>query len=327
MPKVSVCIPVFNVENYISSCVESVITQSITDIEIIVVNDCTPDNSMEIIRKYADKDNRIRIIEHKLNKGLMVTRQTAYMAATGDYITFLDSDDILTQGALDTLYTAAVREDADIVCGTIQYVPCEGACFLWKNNLNYGSDKISVYKSLLRGECGHNLCSKLFKRELLQKYSYKTFDGATNGEDGMLFYQVVENSKKIIAIDKIVYLYYQNTLSSTNVRLDSRALQSIVIANSLRIETAGKHPELRELASKKVTEVLFGLKLKGYEIKSYLVAMNMEKYYMISNAIKELGVLYVLFAYIRLIYHQLFKDKMCKLCLFRALAKFSNRPK
>lgn len=183
MPKVSICVPVYNVEQYISRCIESVISQSLKDIEIIIVNDCTPDKSMEIVRQYAETDKRIVIVEHDVNHGLMMARRTGYMSATGDYITFCDSDDTLAEGALEDFYAAAVKEDADIVSGTIQYVTTTGERYLWKNKLQYGSDKISIFKSLLKGECGHNLCSRLFRKELLQNHNYQTFDNFINAED------------------------------------------------------------------------------------------------------------------------------------------------
>lgn len=266
MPKVSVCIPIFNVEQYVARCIESIQSQSLEDIEIIVVNDCTPDNSMEIVRKYADKDCRIKIVEHDVNHGLMVARRTGYMAALGDYVTFCDSDDAMAEGALENLYSVAIMENADIVSGVIQYIPNKGSRYLWPNKMIYGMDKVSVYKSLLNNECGHNLCSRMFKRELLQNYIYQTFEGATNGEDGILFYQVVDNASKIVAIDSIVYEYYQNVCSSSCSQLNERALRSILIANSIRIKTAGKYPELKKDVTKKISQVLLSLKDRGYDI-------------------------------------------------------------
>lgn len=278
MPKVSVCIPVYNVEQYISRCIESVLSQSLKDIEIIVVDDCSPDKSMEIVRKYADNDSRIKIVEHDVNHGLMIARRTGYMAALGDFITFCDSDDTLAEGALEKLYSAAIVENADIVSGIIQYVPNKGSIYLWPNKMSYGTDRVSVYKSLLNNECGHNLCSRLFRRDLLHNYLYQTFEGATNGEDGILFYQIVDNASKIIAIDSIVYVYYQNMASSSNVNLTDRALKSIVILNSIRMITAGQYPDLKKLVARKISNILFGLKKRGYDIEKFTSEYHLELY-------------------------------------------------
>ena len=83
MPIISICIPVYNVEKYVGRCLESILSQSFKDIEIVIVNDCTPDKSMDIVRHYAEVDSRIKIVEHDINHGLMMARRTGYMAAMG----------------------------------------------------------------------------------------------------------------------------------------------------------------------------------------------------------------------------------------------------
>ena len=283
MPKVSVCVPVYNVEQYIGRCIESIQRQSLEDIEIVVINDCSPDKSMDIVRKYAESDVRIKIVEHDKNHGPMVARRSSYMAATGDYITFCDSDDTLADGALERLYNAAVETMADIVSGVIEYIPTNDARYRWTNKLLYGTDKLSVFKSLLKDEFGHNLCSRLFRRELLQNYPYETFEKATNGEDGTLFYQVVGNACKIVAIDDVVYEYYQNLASSSNVRLTERALRSVSILNSIRVQTAGQYPELQKLVTKKVSRVLFELRISGYRIDNVVSEQNLSYYFKTST--------------------------------------------
>lgn len=280
MPKVSVCIPVYNVEQYIGRCIASVQRQSLKDIEIIVVNDCTPDASMEIVRQYAEADKRIKIVEHDVNHGLMVARRTGYMAATGDYITFCDSDDTLPPGALMALYEAAIRENADIVSGTIEYVPTHGERRLWSNKLSYGNDKKAVFRSLLVHEFGHNLCSKLFRSDLLQRHEheYETHERATNGEDAMLFYQVVDNIKKVIIIDAIVYEYWQNMESSSQAKLSDNALRSIAIANATTARVVGQYADLQVLLDRSISRSYWGFKIAGYDIEKYFKAQSLNKY-------------------------------------------------
>lgn len=246
MPKVSVCVPVYNVEKFIGRCLESIMNQSLTDIEIIVVNDATPDNSMDIVRELAEADSRIQVVENQKNRGLMMARKVAYSIAKGDYITFCDSDDTMPQDALKGLYEAAVETGADIVAGAMEYVPIKGERRLIAPKLSYGSDKIAMYRSLLTGEIGHNLCSKLYKRSLLQDYEYTTLENATNGEDGMLHYQVVENASKCVVIDSVVYEYRENVASSTHRILSDQALKGIVFFYDMVAELP--HLELKRLA-------------------------------------------------------------------------------
>ena len=103
MPKVSVIIPVYRCRDYIGRCIESLQKQTIADIEIIFVNDCTPDDSVDIIKHYMQYDSRISIINHSRNKGPMMARFNGYSVAKGDYITFMDSDDTLPCDSLKTL--------------------------------------------------------------------------------------------------------------------------------------------------------------------------------------------------------------------------------
>ena len=171
-PLVSVVVPVFNVEKYIRRCIESIQKQTIKDIEIIVVDDSTPDNSIEIVEEMAKADDRIRIIRHERNMGLMWARRTGYMAANGEFIGFCDSDDYLPINALELLYNEALSSGADVVSGNLTLIKSNGEQEQLRSILRYGNDKINAFKSLLRGELRHNLCSKLFKASILQLSSF-----------------------------------------------------------------------------------------------------------------------------------------------------------
>ena len=97
MPKVSVIIPIYNTEKYLRKCLDSVCNQTLSDIEIICVNDCSTDNSLEILEEYASKDNRIKLIDFKENKGAAVARNAGIDEAKGEYIGFVDSDDFVDE--------------------------------------------------------------------------------------------------------------------------------------------------------------------------------------------------------------------------------------
>ena len=288
--KISVCIPVYNVEKHIGRCIESIQNQSFKDIEIVIVNDCSPDKSMDIVRHYAEADSRIKIIEHDVNHGLMMARRTGYKAAMGEFIAFCDSDDTLPDGALESLYNKAIQTNADIVSGVIEYIPTKGKRYRWNNQLRYGSDKISVFKSILKDEFGHNLCSRLFRRELLQYYNYETYEKVTNGEDGMLFYQIVDRAKKIVAIDNVVYEFWQNMESSSQVRLKDNALRSIALLNATRIKTVGKYNVLIALLNKKVSFVFWDLKANGYNMDPLYMNVGLGRFCNYSSLIKDLGL-------------------------------------
>lgn len=282
MIKVSVVVTVYNVEKYIQRCIESIQKQIFKDIEIIVVDDATPDNSMSIVEEMAKTDDRIIIIRHEKNMGLMWARKTGYMVAQGEYITFCDSDDYLPEDAIENLYKEAIRTDADIVSGNLLHIMTDGTTELWGSVLKYGYDNHAAMKSLLMHELRHNLCSKLFKTSLLQNYEYQTFDHFTNGEDACLFYQVVLNMKKIVHIDKTVYNYMQNTESSSQVRYGEKAIKSICLLNRIRHDLLSSFEDLDKIRHNRITKSIYKLYSQGYDyntqLDSYIVEYGLEGY-------------------------------------------------
>jgi len=291
MSLISIIITVYNVEKYIRRCVESIQKQTIKDIEIIVVDDATPDNSMDIVEEIANNDNRIKIVRHEKNMGLMWARKTGYTAAQGEYITFCDSDDYLPTDALELLYKEAIYSEANIVSGNLTYVEANGKQTLLFSKLKYGNDKVSAFKSLLRGELRHNLCSKLFKASILKDYTYMTYEHFTNGEDGCLFYQIVDNIDKIVQIEVPVYYYMQNMQSSSQVRYKENAIKSICILNKTRDDKVSKYPELKRDLQKCITNILCSLYALGYDkdakLDYYVKEYGLSNYVALPSIIKN----------------------------------------
>ena len=114
-PKVSVIIPVYNVEQYLKQCLDSVVNQTFKDIEIIIVNDCSPDNSLQIINEYQQKDSRIVLVDLKENVGLGFSRNEGMKVAKGKYITFVDSDDWVTKDYVEILYNTIEKYQYDVI--------------------------------------------------------------------------------------------------------------------------------------------------------------------------------------------------------------------
>ena len=114
MPKISIIVPVYNVEKYLRQCMDSLVNQTLEDIEIICINDETPDNSLEILNEYAQIDSRVKVISQK-NTGLSGARNTGNKYVTGEYLMYIDSDDWLDLETCETAYNEAVKENADAV--------------------------------------------------------------------------------------------------------------------------------------------------------------------------------------------------------------------
>lgn len=224
--KISVLIPVYNVEKYIRRCIESILSQSLQDFEIIFINDASTDASMDIVREFVQKDSRFIIFENEENMGPMWTRMLGYTNASGDYLVFCDADDYMPSDALELLYNAIIKDKSDIVCGAYTYIDINDSKKKYDSKLTYGRSKDAVYRSLLSGELTHSLWAKIFDRKLFENYSYTAFKNYTYTEDGILLYEIINNVKKVSVIEDSVYNYLQNTSSITNTRLSDNSIIS-----------------------------------------------------------------------------------------------------
>ena len=200
MIKVSVIVPVYNVEDYLARCLDSLVNQTLKEIEIIVVNDGSPDNSQKIIDKYAKKNLNIKAYK-KENGGLSDTRNYGIKKANGEYIAFIDSDDFVDKTMLEKMYQKAINDDADIVvCNSINLYD-DNTKVEVKSNLNYSDDEIRNY--LISAPMA---CTRIYKRELFNNFEFKK---GIYYEDLELTPKLVNYTKKIAFLDEGLYYYYQ----------------------------------------------------------------------------------------------------------------------
>lgn len=277
MPKVSVIVPVYKVEEQIGRCIESIQRQTLVDWELILIDDCSPDNSFDIIRNYAQNDRRIIVKRHDINHGPMIARRWGDELASGDYITYCDGDDTLPDNALITLYNDALEYDADVVIGSFMYIKANGEHKEETSDsfiINSGAD---LFKLLLRQKIRQTLCGKLFKADLLKDHDYRVVDRMTNAEDAYLLYQMIPYIKKAVKTSRVVYNYIQNCESSSQRRYSENALENIMQVNSLRVSLINDYPYLKKDILGLVSEVLTELVIAGYD-KDGLLSMLMAKY-------------------------------------------------
>lgn len=263
---VSVVVPIYNCEKYIKRCLESIFSQSYPNIEIIVVDDATPDNSMEIVSE-LQKSHPMLCISHDINKGQMWARYTGYMAAKGEYLTFVDSDDTLPNRAIELMMNQARTTGADIVSGNIDYVQLDGNVIKWKSSLKYGNDSQGLLSALVKNEYRHNLVAKLFKTSLLKDHDYITFPNSRRYEDYCLFYQMANNIKNAVCIDDSVYSYFQTPGSSSQADFSPSAIESVFMTHKLILDLYSKDSIMSELYSQNqilISKMIFsGLNRNG----------------------------------------------------------------
>jgi glycosyltransferase involved in cell wall biosynthesis len=283
MPKVSVIVPVYNKEKYIGRCIESIQNQSMTDWELILVDDCSTDKSIHIMNDYASRDDRIIVRRQEENHGPMMARRLGDEIAKGDYITYCDADDTLPKMALQNLYDEVIRTGADIVSGNYDYYRTDGTKMRTAFSLEYGNDTESILKSLLKKQIVHSLWSKLYRRSLLRDYNYEVIDHMTNAEDAYMFYQIMLNIHKMVQIPSVVYNYMQTPGSSTQKKYSEKVLDDICLLNSMRIKYISFFPTLKPEIIAYVSDVLVSLmydaKCDRNVLKRLLIKYDMLKYY------------------------------------------------
>lgn len=229
-PIISIIIPVYKVEKYISRCLDSILNQTFQDFEIILVNDQTTDNSIKIAESYAEKDSRIRILHNEENSGAGWSRMVGYTHAKGEYITFCDPDDYLPENALRILYEAITRDStADMCIGDYQRVYPDGSkSEVFENKLKYGNDKLSVAKSTLKHETPHYLWNKIYKTKLFRHNEIIAHKDFSKSSDEFLFFQVLQHCDKVINVNKVVYYYFDNNESASYNKSNPKALTAMI---------------------------------------------------------------------------------------------------
>lgn len=201
MIKVSVIVPVYNVYDYLEKCLDSLVKQTLKEIEVIIVNDGSIDNSQLIIDKYTKKyKNMISYI--KDNGGLSDARNYGIKRAHGDYLSFIDSDDYIDESMLEKMYNYAVQNNLDIVtCDSIKVYLNGNKQELLKSNLNYSSDDKKNY--LLSHPMA---CTRIYKREI---FNFASFKKGIYYEDLELIPKLLNITTKVGFIDEGLYYYLQ----------------------------------------------------------------------------------------------------------------------
>jgi glycosyltransferase involved in cell wall biosynthesis len=209
--KVSVIIPVFNTEKYLRRCLDSVLSQTFTDFELILVDDFSADDSPEICEEYAKNDRRIKVIHNRQNKGSSLARKAGLDVACGDYILFVDSDDWIENNMLELIYNKALSDGFDIVyCGIYQNTNTGQNEY----RIPFLDNKIEIMKQILTwNKFTPSLCNKLIKHKI---YNMVNFPVANFGEDRQIIVQAIHYASRISFIKESLYHYNYNNNSLCN---------------------------------------------------------------------------------------------------------------
>lgn len=228
MIKVSIAIPIYGVESYIERCAVSLMEQTYSNIEYVFVNDCTKDNSINVlsacIRKYPSRINQIKIINHTVNKGLAGARNTAIENSSGDFILHVDADDYIDKNLVEELVAKQEETCSDIVVCCCKKV-LNNKILSWPIE-NY-NDITDYNRNVLELNIHHNIWGKLIRKSLYSENNIRNVEGINNTEDLQILPMLLYYAKSFATTNKANYYYdCSNDNSYTNVPKVSSSMQA-----------------------------------------------------------------------------------------------------
>ena len=225
-PKISIIVPVYKVEHYLCRCLDSIVAQTFTNWECVLIDDGSPDNSGVICDEYAAKDSRFKVI-HQKNAGVSAARNAGLEAAKGEWICFVDADDWVDTEMLSSLYDTAVQQNAEVVVSGD--VRTDGRIEIEKHCPNQGwMDMPKDFAIYWQGPC-----AKLLKKTILHKENIKFPVGIALAEDLLFTFKVFFYCKKIYGINRAYYYYFFNqnsavhTITKEKIKNEKQVLTSI----------------------------------------------------------------------------------------------------
>lgn len=260
MVSVSIIVPIYNVEQYLDECVKSIISQTYKNIEIILVDDESPDNSPAMCDEYAKSDERVKVI-HKKNGGLSSARNAGLDIATGDYVLFIDSDDYITNDFVEQLLHTAAASKADIaMCNFTSDT----------KTLDLGiSDSFKIYtpkqatRAILKEHISTMAQTKLFRAELLDGIRFPL---GRIYEDYGTIYKLFDKAGSIACVDTRKYYYRYNPDSITNKRFSLKQMDYYAISDEVEAFIIDKYPSFKKHVRNRATRMSISFLKKISEI-------------------------------------------------------------
>ena len=245
MCEISVIIPVYNTAQYLKKCVDSVLSQTFQNMEILLVEDGSPDSAAQICDQYEKQEKRIHVI-HQQNSGLAISRRNGLRAAQGKYVMFLDSDDWIDSEMLSALYERIESRQADVVCSQFRRVTDGGMPGGEKKRFSEivcDDRKEMVYHLHVTRYISTSAVTKLIRRELLEMVEFP--DNLAIGEEHDMVSQLIWKASRIVITDNVYYNYYMRSSSISHSGYNPKYANSL--ARYMQIESSFEQmfPEYR----------------------------------------------------------------------------------
>ena len=257
MCKISVIIPIYNVEPYLKRCLDSVVNQTLSDIEIILINDCSTDNSLEIAQSYTQKDKRIILIDLPINQGAAAARNKGLEVASGEYLGFVDPDDAIDLNFYEELYKKAKETDADIIKGNLILFNLDGTTTL--STLN---EKITKNG---RFEFSYEWPSAIYKHSFVKDNNIIIPEDTNNGEDVVFLYRCLLKTEKLELLNSVNYYYLRREGSLYSEKMPPYKITNTIKSLSYILDDFDKELEIN-------------LSNKDYVLQYYKIIINVLEY-------------------------------------------------
>lgn len=267
MPKISVIVPVYKAEKYLDRCVQSILNQTFEDLEVILVDDGSPDRCPEMCDKWAEHDSRIKVL-HQINGGASAARNAGLRVAQGEYIGFVDSDDWIESKMYEVLHNLICDNDADMAISEI----CRKSggehlakCEIWDTH-----DSLDNFFRINGERDTHTVCTRLIKKNLFNEWEF--VEGRMN-EDVHACYCLSVFSKKTVYTNKQFYHYFQNSEGVTNRKFSLRKTDLLYMWDVVLNMTKRMYPEYIyacEMNQRRACfTLLMRMRIDGYDKNDY----------------------------------------------------------
>lgn len=284
MPEISIIVPVYKVEAYLDRCVKSILDQSFTDFELILVDDGSPDSCSQICDSWAQKDKRLRVL-HKENGGLSSARNAGLRIACGNYIGFVDSDDWIAPDMYEMLYGSITKHNADYAVSEMLITKSE--CLNYSQPIYRETvlNQASLYELFFRvsdKSIHYCVCDKLFSAKILENICF--WEGM-RFEDIDFNFHVLQNCKSGVYINQIKYFWFYNRDSITRNKLVLSDLQLVEIWKNIVLECHNKFPQYMHYAQMNYARAFMGIlgKAAKFGVSKQYENWESDKRYLLKN--------------------------------------------
>lgn len=252
---VSIVVPVYRGEYWLPKCIKSLLAQTYKNLEIVLVDDGSPDKSGDICDKFAKEDSRIKVI-HKENGGVSSARNAGINAATGDYICFVDSDDWLTRDAVETLHAEFLKNDIQICIANMQTVGPKNCLYevVHRERVVLFDDADRLFFDLYQEVQSSGLAGKMFDTSLIKDNSLKLKDGMKLGEDVLFLLECLKYCKAVALIENPIYFYNRLVSGSAITRYYPELTEWILLITEARNDFVREKGELYKNGALYVTK-------------------------------------------------------------------------